>query len=438
MYSLQRNAYQKLLAWKERTGRKKCLIVRGARQVGKTSLVEYFGESEYDNLVSVNFLKTPRLKSVFASDLVVKTLLLNFSVYLPDAVFEPGHTLLFLDEIQECPEAITSLKFWAEDGRFDIIASGSMLGIDYKRPTSYPVGSVEYLDMTSLSFPEFLRANGIRDEVMQLLRERFAGHEAVPLPIHERMMELLRQYLVVGGMPEAVTAYLEHNSIAAADDVQRRILEDYRYDIAHYAAADEKIKAESCYFSLPRQLGKENHKFQYSVVEKGSNARKYGSSVDWLVQADLAVKVCNVDPIAVPLADHADESNFRLYPTDIGLLTGMLDYSVKASLLDPHNDLLAPDTKGGLYEALVADMLYKNGHRRLYFSKNEQGSFELEFLLPESGAVPVEVKSGRSRSRSLDNLLKRQEIPYGYKLIDGNVGKADKKITLPLYMAMFL
>ena len=438
MYSLQRDAYQKLLAWKERASRKKCLIVRGARQVGKTSLVEYFGESEYDNLVSVNFLKTPRLKSIFASDLDVKSLLLNFSVYLPDAVFEPGHTLLFLDEIQECPEAITSLKFWAEDGRFDVIASGSMLGIDYKRPTSYPVGSVEYLDMTSLTFPEFLRANGIRDEVLQLLRECFAGHAAVPLPIHDRMMELLRQYLVVGGMPEAVTAFLEQNSIAAADEVQRRILEDYRYDIAHYAAAEDKIKAESCYFSLPRQLGKENHKFQYSVVEKGSNARKYGSSIDWLVQADLAVKVCNVDPVAVPLADHADGSNFRLYPTDIGLLTGMLDYSAKAALLDPSGNALAPDTKGGLYEALVAEVLYKSGHKKLFFSKNEQGSFELEFLLPGECAVPVEVKSGRSRSRSLDNFLRRPDAEIGYKLIDGNVGKVGKKITLPLYMAMFL
>jgi len=365
--------------------------------------------------------------------------LLNFSVYMPHAVFKEGETLVFLDEIQECPQALTSLKFWAEDGRFDVVASGSMLGIDYKRPSSYPVGSVDYLDMSSLSFSEFMRALGLGQDIISYLHNCFLNTEAVSAPVHERIMGILRTYLVVGGMPEAVKAFIEQNSIAAADHVQRRILEDYRYDIAHYASAGDKIKAESCYFSLPEQLGKENHKFQYSVVEKGANSRKYGSSIDWLKGADLVIKVSNVDPVYSPLGTHCDESNFRLYAADIGLFTGMFDYSLKAQLLNPDDRILSGSTKGGLYEALAADLLYKAGHRKLYFSKNEQATFELEFLLENSdGIIPVEIKAGRSRSRSLDTSLKRDIVPYGYKLIDGNVGKDGKKITLPLYMAMFL
>ncbi len=436
---LYREAYNRLLEWKNSEGRKKCLVVRGARQVGKTFIIERFAEKEYENTVEVDFLKSPQLKQIFAGNLDIPSLLLNFSIYMPQAEFREGCTLLFLDEIQECPEAVTSLKFWAEDGRFSVIVSGSMLGMDYNRPSSYPVGSVDYLDMTSLSFPEFLHALGIKQELFDHLRNCFQNREPVSQPIHSRMMELLRTYLAVGGMPEVVNTYIEQNSMAAADQVQRRILTDYRYDIARYAPPEDKIKAEACYFSLPAQLGKDNHKFKYSVVEKGSNARKYGSSIDWLKNADIVMKVCNVDPVFSPLDDHRDDTNFRLYPTDIGLFTAMFDYSVKARLLDSEDRTLSGNTKGGLYEALAADMLYKAGRRNLYFTRNEQSTFEIEFLLESGqGVVPVDVKAGNSRSRSLDNMLKRDLVPYGYKLVDGNMGQAGKKITLPLYMAMFL
>ncbi len=436
---LKRDVYEKLKEWKGRQGRKGCLLVRGARQVGKTYIIRYFGEQEYSHYIEVNFIKQAGLKKIFSADLDIRTLLLNFSLYMPEAVFEEGRTLLFLDEIQECPEAITSLKFWREDGRFDVIASGSMLGIDYKRPLSFPVGSVEYVDMTSLSFGEFLLANGISEDVISYLRACFEKNEKVSDPVNDKMMELLRRYLVIGGMPDVVNTYIETGSVAEADKVQKRILNDYRYDIAHYARADIKIKAEACYFSLPAQLGKENHKFQYSVVEKGSNARKYESSVEWLRQADIVLKVCNVSPLFSPLGAHKDDSDFRLYPTDIGLLTGMMDYFVKAGIIEDSEAGLAPDTKGALYEALVAEMLYKAGQKALYFTRNKQGTFEIEFVIDtESGLLPIEVKSGKSRSRSLDNLLAKDEILYGYKLTAGNVGKSGKKNTMPLYMAMFI
>ncbi len=436
---LERNAYKYLLDWKCSAEQKKCLMVRGARQVGKTFIIRRFGEKEYKNFIEINFLKNPGLKNIFSGDLDINSLLLNFSVYMPEVRFIKGQTLLFLDEIQECPEAITSLKFWAEDGNYDVVASGSLLGIDYKRPSSYPVGYVDYLDMTALGFDEFLNAIGIKQEVFDLLKRCFNERISVPEPIHKRLMDILRTYIVVGGMPEVVQTYIDTGSMSAVYEVQRRILNDYRYDIAHYAPADIKIKAENCYFSLPMQLGKTNHKFQYAVIEKGTNARKYGSSIDWIRQADLVIKICNVDPLFAPLDHHADNTDFRLYTTDIGLLIGMMDYSLKAKILNPAVESISSDTKGGIYEALIADLLYKKGNRNLHFTRNKQGTFEIEFVLENAdGIIPVEVKSGKSKSKSLDNLLKKDSVAYGYKLIDGNVGISGKKITLPLYMVMFI
>lgn len=434
---LKRTVDDELIKWAE-SDSGKCLMLRGARQVGKTFSSEQLGKSKFESVVSVNFLEQPELKSVFTGNLDTNSLIMNFSVYLPSARFVPEKTLIILDEIQECPEAVTSLKFWAKDNRFKVIATGSMLGIDFKRPISYPVGSVEYINMHPLSFREFLYAAGINDDVIGVLEQCCNEYRKVPDAINERMMNLLRQYLVVGGMPEAVSAYFENNSLIEADKVLRRILNDYRYDIAHYASPDIKIKAEKCYFSLADQLSKENHKFQYGLIEKGGNARKFGSSLDWLNNADLTRTSYNLTSLEIPFSSHFDSNNFRLYPTDIGLLVSMYEYMIKGALLDPSDKVLAGNTKGGLYEALIADMLIKSGHD-LYYRKNEQATFEIEFLLerPE-GIIPVKVKAGHIRSRSLDNLLKKESIPYGYKLIDGNVGKDGKKITLPLYMAMFL
>lgn len=435
----EREVTEELKSWKKRRKRS-CLLVRGARQIGKTYSIETFGKAEYKSFIEVNFLQTPVLKEIFSENLDVETLLTNFSVYMPEAKFIPGKTLLFLDEIQECPEAITSLKFWVSDKRFDVIASGSMLGIDYNRPTSYPVGSMSYIDMTSLNFREFLRAAGIKENILELLKKSFMEHTKVPAAIHNKIMELLRLYMAVGGMPEVVSLYFSENSMSAADEKQRDILNDYRYDIAHYAAGEIKTKAENCYFSLPDQLSKANHKFQYSILEKGGNARKFAGSIDWLIAADIVKPCYNVSAMRYPLQSYKDEANFRLYPSDIGLLVGMYDYSLKAELLKTQDDKRKlGEAKGGIYEALIADMLQKNGHDKLYFRKNEQATFELEFLIEnEDGIIPVEVKAGNSRSRSLDTALEKDGIPYGYKLITGNVGESGKKITLPLYMAMFI
>lgn len=435
---LQREVTTEIKKWKE-TQNHKCLVIRGARQVGKTFTVEHFCREEYNSFIEINFLETPSMKKIFSGDLDVKTIKKNISLYLPDGKFIPGDTCIFLDEIQECPEAITSLKFLAKEKDFDVIASGSMLGIDYKRPTSYPVGSIQYIDMYSLNFREFLRACGIGDEIIDELRNHFQNRTSVPWAIHDKTMELFKLYIILGGMPEALSLYFENNSLADADRKIRDILNDYRYDIAHYAAADVKIKAEECYFSLPNQLSKDNHKFKYSIVEKGGTARKFGSSIDWLKGAYLIKCVHNISGYDIPLSNGAIKDNFRIYPTDIGLLMGMFERTVKEHIIHPEDSNLSGAVKGGIYEAVIADILMKNGYKDLFFRKNETSTFEVEFLIEnQDGVIPIEVKAGKSKSKSLDNLLKKDEIQYGYKLIDGNVGVAGKKITLPLYMAMFI
>ena len=219
--------------------------------------------------------------------------------------------------------------------------------------------------------------------------------------------------------------------------------EQGRIDLANKSGGEMdkyvKVKAENCYLSVPVQLGKENHKFQYSLIEKGSNARKYGSSIDWLEQAELVIRAYNVDPLYAPFDNNKDKTDFRLFATDIGLFIGMMDYSIKAQLLNGENEKMSSVTKGAIYEALIAEMLFKAGKKKLYFTKNTQGTFEIEFVMESAeGIIPIEVKSGRSRSRSLDNLLKKEAIPFGYKLINGNVGAAGKKITMPLYMAIYM
>ena len=347
-----------------------------------------------------------------------------------------------MDEIQECPDAVTALKFLEKEKNFDIIASGSMLGIDYKRPTSYPVGSIQYINMFSLSFKEFLYASGVTDDIISELNNCFLNRSMVPWAIHDKIMEYLRLYMIIGGMPEAVNLYFENASIADADKKIRDILNDYRYDIAHYAKADIKIKAESCYFSLPNQLSKENHKFMYSNVEKGGTSRKYASSIDWLTGAYMVKMAYNISGYDLPLSSRTIKDNFRVYPTDIGLLVGMFDLSVKESILHPENDTLNPMLKGGLYESLVADMLIKNGHSGLYFKKNETSTFEIEFLVEkEHRIIPIEVKSGNWRYHS--SIDKFRAKFHGYIgtpciLYIKDVQIKDGIPHLPIFMAMFL
>ncbi len=443
---LKRKIYDELLKWKNSWNSKACLI-NGARQVGKTFSVREFGEANYETVYELNFLEDARLKSIFSGSLDSETILAGIRLNFLEQKFTEGKTLLFLDEIQECPEAITALKFLSKDERFDVVATGSALGIAYESVTSFPVGSVFGITMHALSFEEFLWAKGVEAEMINMLGNRYDTREALPEAIHNKMMELLREYLVVGGMPEVVQCYVKSNDMSAVHSLQKNIYSDYVNDIARFSRPEIKIKAERCYRSIPQQLDKENHKFQYSKVEKRGTARKFESSVDWLVNAHLAQCVFNVSRIEFPLKNFRRDDNFRLYMNDVGLYVSTFDLSVKQALLNdssieavPENNIVLRIAKGGIYEALAADILLKNGNEVVYFYRNEQGNVEIDFLIEsENGPLPLEIKAGKkTKTKSLNRVLESKNVLIGYKFGSQNIGVDGKKVTMPVYMLMFV
>lgn len=432
---LRRKIYDKLLAWKNNKGKKDAILLRGVRQCGKTYIVREFGKREYKNFIEINFIERPDMQAVFSGNLDVDNMVKQIKLSMPGCQFIPGETLLFLDEIQDVPNARTSLKFWTQDGRFDCIASGSLLGMDYKNEVSIPVGYEQQLIMRTLDFEEFIWALGAEVNLKEMLAPYVDGAKRVPEAMHNSLNKYLQEYMVVGGLPEVVDTYIATKDFYQVHILQEKILRDYQDDIAKYALNQDKIKAKQCFLSIPRQLSKENHKFQYSVVEKKATARKFTSSLDWLHNAGLIDFAYNVNSPWFPLKAHVKEDQFRVYLCDIGLLVAMYGYQLKIALL---SDALEGPAKGGIYESLVADILAKRGEE-LYYYKKEDSTLEIEFILErECKLVPVEVKARKGSTRSLNELLKMDNIERGYKLTAQNTGVVEKKITLPLYMAAII
>lgn len=432
---LRRKIYDKLLAWKKSAGKKDAILLRGVRQCGKTYIVREFGKREYKNFIEINFIERPDMQAVFSGNLDVDSMVQQIKLSMPGCQFIPGETLLFLDEIQDAPNARTSLKFWTQDGRFDCIASGSLLGIDYKNEVSIPVGYEQQLIMRTLDFEEFIWALGAEVNLKEMLAPYVDGAKRVPEAMHNSLNKYLQEYMVVGGLPEVVDTYIATKDFYQVHLLQEKILRDYQDDIAKYALNQDKIKAKQCFLSIPRQLSKENHKFQYSVVEKKATARKFTSSLDWLHNAGLIDFAYNVNSPWFPLKAYVKEDQFRVYLCDIGLLVAMYGYQLKIALL---SDALEGPAKGGIYESLVADILAKRGEE-LYYYKKEDSTLEIEFILErDCKLVPVEVKARKGSTRSLNELLKMDNIERGYKLTAQNTGVVEKKITLPLYMATII
>ena len=433
---LKRKATDYIENW-IKTKNKKCLLVQGPRQVGKTYLVEHFAANHYEDFIEINFKEMPSAREIFTGDLTVDKMVMAIKFRFPEKKLLPKKTLIFLDEIQECEEAITSLKFWAIDNRFDVIASGSLLGIDYKRASSYPVGYVAYLKLYGLDFEEFLWAMGISSEMVSFLKDSLSSKAIIPGAINSQMLSYYRQYIAIGGMPEVVQKYVDTKDFREVDKIQKNLLMGYQYDIAHYASAEEKVKAEKCYLSLSKQLlDKENHKFQYKEFEKGGIAQKYYSSIEWLIRADIIHLCRRVTDIKFDLDDYAKDDFFRAYTTDLSLLMAMKDFSIKQHIVE---NTLTGSSKGGIYECAISDALYKKGYK-LYFYKNETTKRELDFIIQNDGkVVPIEVKSSNNRANSLSLLMKGNKISSGYKFIDGNIGISEEGIiTLPLYMVAFI
>ena len=430
---LKRKIYEDLLQWKSKKD-KRCLLVKGARQVGKTFIIELFAKENYEHHTIINCVQNPAYKAIFDGDLDSETLIKQISLRVPGAELVPNKTLIFLDEIQSCPKARAALKFLTQDGRFDVIASGSMLGINYKEVPSYPVGSVEYLDMYSLDFEEFLWANSVSPESINDIKECFDKKITVPSAMHQRMMELFKEYIVIGGMPRAVSEFVTTHNFANVLKIQRAIIGDYTDDIAKYAEGAEKTKVRACFLSIPKHLSKDYKKFQYSIVERGGTARKFGGSLMWLLDAGIINFCHNLAIPELPLEGNAKSDVFKVYMRDTGLLMAMLEDGSQEDIIDGNLGIY----KGAIYENIIADIFHKAGKKLYYFEQN--GKLEIDFFIRSNKtATAVEVKSAdNTRSKSMDVIMDKYGVKHGIKLSAKNVGGTDKFDSYPLYMAMFL
>lgn len=431
---LKRKIYQTLLDWKK-TKSKECLLVKGARQIGKTFIIEQFGRKEYGSYVYLNFFENPQLKSVFDGSLQAREIYKKISLFVDNVRLIDKDTLIFLDEIQECPNARTALKFLALDDRYDIIASGSLLGLHYRDIASIPVGYEKTLEMYSLDFEEFLWATGKTENSIDVLRSCFDRREKVDETVNGNFLNAVREYMVVGGMPEAVNTFLKTNNFQEVYAVQKKIMDSYQEDVKRYASVPERQKISDCYNSIPRQLAKEYTKFQYKTVSKNGSARRYENSLNWLVDAGM-VKMCvNVSTPQFPPVAYEKPEQFKIYLTDIGLLTCLYGFETQAALI---KNTMTGSAKGGIYENLIFDILTKRGITLHYF-KNDRNTQEIEFLYSKEGeVVPVEVKSKNGATLSLNNFIDEFKPSVAYKMIAGNLGVSGVKVSLPFYMALFI
>ena len=449
---LKRKTEDALFQWKSKPNHKPLLIM-GIRQCGKTFIARHFAEANYKTVVYINFIKQPDRIEAFVGSKDVDNILFNLSTQIKDVSFTPGDTCFIFDEIQECPEARTSLKFFKEDGRFDVIATGSLLGVqgygDEKKKkhrklagqkesgiNSVPVGSEEIVEMYPLDFEEFLWANGLSEEVVEALRKFYREETPVPAGIHVAMRRLLNLYVAVGGLPDAVNAFLSTNNMNAVSKAYKSILKEYRDDMVKYAPDKDKPHIRECFNSIPKQLAKENKKFQYSMVKPGGRSETYLGSLQWLEDAGIACRCYNTDITGLPMEGNAKENVFKVYLADIGLLVEMLGAGTRADIIQGNLD----GFKGAIFENLMADTLHKKEQSLYYFQKDS--GLELDFLVRMAGeCVPLEVKAKSAKAKSSKTVLAHPEkynVKHIIKFGDYNIGREGDLLTLPTYMQFLL
>lgn len=436
---LRRKIEKTLLDWKN-TPNHKPLILKGCRQCGKTFSVLNFAKKNYEHVAYLNFFVNPQYASVFSGSLEVDHITMLLSALMgKDAIFEAGKTILILDEIQDCPDARTALKFFKLDGRYDVIGTGSLLGVKgygEKEPKSIPVGYETVIDMTPLDFEEFLWANGIFEQIITLLHTHLQDQTPVPDALHARMRELLLQYTVVGGMPDVVQTFVDTKRMDEVLQLQRDIVRSYEDDMVKYADKKDKAVIKECFQSIPKQLSKENKKFQYSVVKKGATASKFAGSLQWIEDAGIIARCYNLSITELPLDGNAEQDTFKVYMRDTGLFVSMLEDGTQFDILQ--GNLLG--YKGAIFEGLIADIFSKMGRKLYYFHKDS--GLEVDFVIRYKGACAlVEVKANTGNVKSTKTILRHPEkyhVTQAIKLGDYNIGMSEQILTLPLYMAFLL
>lgn len=431
---LKRKINNEIIKWYQ-SGCNHALLLTGARQVGKTTSVREFAKEHYSHFVEINFVKSPKAKQAFDGNLDTKTIVTNLSA-MGFGPFVDGKTLVFLDEIQECPNARTAIKFLVEEHRYDFIESGSLLGINYKPVTSYPVGYEQELKMYPLDFEEFLWANGVSTDVIDVLRHCYENEMPVPAFIHEQASQFYRQHLVVGGMPNVVKTFIENPDFGKVLNVQRSILTTYRADITNYAGKDQAL-VKRIFDAIPSQLGKQDKRFILASIEKGASLRKYEDPTQWLVDAGIAYYSFNTRDFALPFTATENRRLFKLYMVDTGLLSNLLLKGIQFNVLNGDIGV----NEGALTENYMACSLSSKDISLHYYDKKSRQ--ELDFIIEENNKITIiEVKSGADYKRhaSLDAALKafRDKIGRAIVFSPYNVERKQDVLYLPLYMSQFL
>lgn len=414
------------------------LIVKGARQIGKTDAIENFAKNNYKHVVEINFILQKQFKNIFDDGFEADKIIKNISLIEPNFQFVPGETLIFFDEIQDCINCATSLKSFNIDGRYDVICSGSLMGINYKEIESNSVGNKQDYEMYSLDFEEFLWAKGYQDNQIEDLLEHMRSCTPLSKVQYDVMLENFKEYMVVGGMPAIVRRFIENKNFSGILEMQEQILLDYKEDITKYAEGLNQTRILNVYNKIPVFLGNKNKKFQISKVEHGARNREYVGTVDWLNNAGI-INVCYcLEQPELPLKGNYNPDNYRIYFRDTSLLIGSLDEEAQEDLRNNKN---FNTYKGAIYENIVADMLVKQGYQ-LYFYKNEKGTIEMDFFARDTNSlIPIEVKANDEATVSLNNLIDNptyRDIKYGIKLCNKNIGYNGKFYTFPYFLTFLL
>lgn len=436
---LKRKIENALVVWKKEVGHKP-IVIKGCRQCGKTFSVRKFAGENYAHVVYLNFIENPDYRLAFEGSKSVDDITMNITAMKPDAVFEDGKTCLVLDEIQDCPAARSALKFFHIDGRYDVMATASLLGVrgygDNKVYNSVPVGYETHLDMYPLDFEEFLWACGITPGIISKIVECMETAQPVPEALHQRFRQLLLRYVVVGGMPDIVSLFIASHDMGRVLAGQRNIVNSYEEDMIKYTPGRDKSRIRECFESIPRQLGKENKKFQYSYIQKGAKAAQYAGSIQWIEDAGIVCRCRNLNITELPLDGNAMDDAFKIYMVDTGLFVSMLEDGTQFDILQGK----LYGYKGAIFENLIADIFAKMG-RKLYYFRKDSG-LEVDFVMRYKGeCVLLEVKAQSGNVKSSKTILAHPEKYHVHRLVklgDYNVGRQDKMLVLPLYMAFLL
>lgn len=434
---LKRKIDAYLESWKNNPERKP-LIVKGARQIGKTRSIEHFAAQHYKHVVKINFVEQIKYRDIFNDGFEVDTILKNISLLNPRFEFIPHHTLFFFDELQACPNCATALKFFQLDGRFDVICSGSLMGINYQEIESNSVGYKEDYEMHSMDFEEFLWAKGYDEQFIDNLYQSMIEVKPLSALQMEVLFTLFRDYICIGGMPEVVSTYIKNNNFSGTLSLQKQLLKDYEEDITKYVEGLDKAKVKAVYNHIPTFLAKENKRFQITKIRKNARNRDYVSSVEWLADAGIVNLCYCLNYPELPLKGNYDPKLYKIYFKDTGLLIASLDDEAQEDLRANKN---LGTYKGAIYENIVGDMLVKQGYQ-LYYYNSDKPSLEMDFFVRDAHSlIPVEVKANDGATPSLNNLLKGDkygDIQYGIKLGYKNIGFNGQFYTFPYFLTFLL